>query len=95
MKERRVDEAKRARDAAQAQFEKTYGLSSEQYNTSLKQFDQTFAEEQRINNKNLEFAQAALDKKDFLDSLFNPKAKGSIIGMTLPGIAANTLSRWF
>jgi hypothetical protein len=63
------EENKKQRDLQKAQFEKTFGLSMEQFIAAKDQFEKTFGEEVRVNNANIDFAQQALDKKGFLENL--------------------------
>ncbi len=62
-------EAQKQRELQEKQFEQTYGLSAKQFEESINQFKQTFAEEYRVNTANMDFAQQALNKKGILESL--------------------------
>jgi hypothetical protein len=60
-----TDQMKQQKD----QFEKTYGLSIDQFKASKEQFDKTFAEEVRVNDANMRFAEQAANEKGFMDKL--------------------------
>lgn len=69
-------EANKQRALQSDQFKKTFDLSSKQFNAANDQFNRTFAEEVRINDANIGFAQQALDKKGFLEGIGNSISGG-------------------
>lgn len=64
-------EANKQRDTQIDQFNKTYGLSNDQFKEAQKQFSKTFAEEQRVNDANIRFAESVLGQKGTLDTLIS------------------------
>lgn len=69
-------EVQRANTAVD-QFNTQLRESVKQYSANYEQVQRTFAEEVRINNKNIEFAQQTLDKKDFMDNLTSALGGGN------------------
>lgn len=89
-------EADKQRAQQEDQFLKTYGLSVNQYHTAMDQFDQTYKEEVRVDNKNIDFAQQALNKKGMMDQLTSNPANMFAPGFKQAGTSIkNTVSSWF
>ena len=67
-------------DLTKKHFAQQLDLTKKQFDVSIDQFDRTFGEEVRINNKNIEFAEQVLGEKDLIDQISSPFQKlGSFV----------------
>ena len=81
-------ETAKAQAQQASQFARQFDLTRKQFDVSQDQFDRTFAEEVRINNKNIEFAEKVLSEKDLIETILTPVQKvGSFV--------EETFKRWF
>lgn len=69
------EEADKQRAVQKEQFEKTYGLSLEQFAAAKKQFEDTFGEEVKVDQANIDLAQQVSGKKGVLEQIGSEVSK--------------------
>jgi len=92
-KQSEIDKAWQAGQTEKAQglqkelFNSQMDFETKKFNAAKEQFQQTFEEEQRINNKNIEFADKVLNEKGFADKIMGGFGQiGSAWGKFTQGI---------